>query len=289
MIKLHTILSALVLAFLMLNAGCRKEKSNLAIAVRTGSDNAEAETEMNALFLSANDFAAAYQSNNTNKVLPSGVNITITDSNFNTNNGIAFIIDFGPLKTAVPHGMLCQDGRYRAGKVYGTLTKPYREIGAVLTLTLSDSGMYYGGNGSDMFGVVGTKSITRETETRLRVIVSDVKIKDAEGKIITWSCNRTVTKIKEAGIGILGDIYSIAGSGNGTNKNGEKYTVQITKDLIKNISPGCASTFVDGMIDIENTDKNAKMTLDFNPYNDAACDRVAKVTIGKTEKIFYIK
>jgi len=283
------ILTITVLSTMLVFTACRKEKSNLAVAVRTGSDNAEAETEMNALFLSVNDFATAYQSNSTHKVLPSEAKIIITDSNFSTNNGIAFIIDFGPYKPTTPHGIPCLDGRYRAGKVYGTLSKPYREIGAVLTLTLSDSGMFYSGNGTDMFGVVGIKTLTRETENRFKVIVPEIKIKDVEGKTVIWSCNRAVTKIKDAGIGVLSDIYSIAGSGNGTNKDGEKYTVNITKDLIKNISPGCASTFIDGVIELENTDKKAKMTLDFNPYNDAACDRVAKVTIGKTEKIFYIK
>ena len=243
---------------------------------------------MNALFLSVDDYAAIYNTNNQTKVLPNSNIVQVLDSSFSTNGGIAFVIDFGPLGNSIPKGTLCKDGRYRAGKVYCTLSKPYREIGAVLTITLADSGNYYSGNGSDMYKIVGNKTITRTGDKSHQIVVNNIKITDGDGKTITWSCERVVTKIKDAGIGVLGDQFSISGKGNGVNRNGENYTVTITKDLVKNMTSGCASTFVDGIVEIENTDKDAKMTLDFNPYNDAACDRVAKVTIGKTEKIFYI-
>jgi len=281
--------NSLIFCFAIISiVACKKDKKEIEIAINTGADNGQAETEMNALFLCGNDFASIYKTNDSAKVIPAATKIIVLDSNFNTNDGIHFIIDFGLLGAKSPFGMLCLDGRYRAGKIYGILSKPFMEIGSVLTLMALDSNQYRSGNGKDMYHIISTKSITRTADNQWEVKINDANIIDNAKKVILWSCNRVITKTKDAGIGVQGDVFSITGSGSGTAKSGEKFTVNIIKELIKNMSIGCASTFIDGVIEIKNIDKNATILLDFNPYNDAACDRVAKATIGKREKIFYI-
>jgi hypothetical protein len=89
--------------------------------------------------------------------------------------------------------------------------------------------------------------------------------------------------------GILGDEYSITGNDSGVNRKGESFEVNITEPLYKKIQMGCARTFTQGVLDIINVSNQEKIKLDYDPYNNNACDLIAKATIRSKEFIFTVR
>jgi hypothetical protein len=58
--------------------------------------------------------------------------------------------------------------------------------------------------------------------------------------------------------------------------------------LLKKLELGCASTFISGVVTIEN-ETGGILILDYDPYNDQACDKVARVTINGLSKIIFVR
>jgi hypothetical protein len=52
---------------------------------------------------------------------------------------------------------------------------------------------------------------------------------------------------------------------------------------------GCARTFTQGVLDIINVSNQEKIKLDYDPYNNNACDLIAKATIRSKEFIFTVR
>ncbi len=251
--------------------------------ISSAEDFANSESEFTAAFdvsddLNSTDFKLRSSSAG---ILPSGAVFTWIDSSFSDGNGVVYEIDFGPLGTAAPFGRECNDGKFRAGVFRFSLDKRYTEIGATGILTIADSNNYYSGDGLVMTKLSGALSITRTAVNKLTVEVRNGK---AERNNKTWLFygTRFIENTKPGGPGIIGDEFTINGSGGGTNKDGVNYTWLVKEDLIKNIEKGCANTFVKGVLEIVN-DNGGYISVDFDPKKDGACDRLARATInGKT-------
>jgi hypothetical protein len=59
--------------------------------------------------------------------------------------------------------------------------------------------------------------------------------------------------------------------------------------LLKRLQQGCARTFVKGVIAIENEDSRNPLEVDFDPFNNAACDRTAKAIYGNRSVNFKVR
>lgn len=263
-------------------AACEKIRETKQ-TISSAEDFANSESEFTAAFdvsddLNSTDFKL--RSSHAG-ILPSGAIFTWLDSSFTDGNGVAYEIDFGPVGTTAPYGRECNDGKFRAGKFRFTLDKRYSQIGATGKLIIADSNNYYSGDGVVMTKLSGLLSITRTATNKVTVEVSNGK---AERNSKTWLFygTRFIENTNPGGPGIIGDEFTINGSGGGTNKDGVNYTWLVKEDLIKKIEKGCANTFVKGVLEINN-DNGGYISVDFDPKKDGACDRLARATInGKT-------
>jgi hypothetical protein len=276
--------------------GCQKQDRILYTEnIQSAENNAMMETEFSAMFEAIDDIASIqndignnYKST-TYTVVPSGAMVIFTDSLWNDGDGIEFYIDYGELDLYPPKGILCKDGRYRAGKVYASLSDRYFNLNSILTISVPSENIYYVGNGNDMTNISGTKTVTRiDTNTR-NIRVTDAIATNLLGSI-TWNADRTISKTFNTGPGLWGDEFTITGTSSGTNVNGVGFTANISSlnPLVKRLELGCASTFVSGVITITNNNGD-QMQLDYDPYNDQPCDKVARVIINGRSKFIIVR
>jgi len=125
-------------------------------------------------------------------------------------------IDFGE------ENCLCNDGRYRRGKILTTFTGMYREPGTIITHTLED---YYVDNDE----VMGTMVITNTGLNELDHMQYNVQVTGEVHKannegVIYWNSDRMHEWVEgRESIEILDDVYLISGmaSAESTNKTVE--------------------------------------------------------------------
>lgn len=223
-------------------------------------------------------------------ILPSGAVLNWIDTSFTDGDPVEFNIDFGSLGATPSYGTLCGDGKYRAGVVHITLTKRYTEVGAKLTVKAEDADNYYVGDGTNMFKLTGTLDVERTAQESVTLTTTSCTIKDLLSQTRTFSGTKTITRTAGSSTpGIWGDEYTITGNGSGTTKNGDSYTWNITTPLLKKLQTGCAKTFTVGVIEIKNTSANQSLKLDFDPFQNGACDKTARAIIGNWHKDFEVQ
>jgi hypothetical protein len=270
--------------------GCRKDKNETLETIVSAEDNSTAENEFTSLFDVADDFSSNDRRTRAgNTILPSGAIVTFQDSSYTDGDGVEATIDFGPIKNTVPKGKICQDGRFRAGKIHISSNRRYLLDSAELVITVSDSDKYYAGNdGVSLTQLIGTVKIKRVDATTLKIDVLDARAINDKGTV-AWQSTRTITKLVDAGAGILGDQFQITGEASGVNRNNENFTVKINIPLLKKVEMGCARTFVKGKITLSNTSTGKTISIDYDPYNDQACDLFAKATINGKEYFYAVR
>jgi hypothetical protein len=256
--------SMMLIAALLLTivVGCKKDDQDQDYSA--GQENAIAENVYNDV---ANIIDDAYQSKSdakgTSGLIIIGACATITLDT------IAFprtlTVDFGTTPC------LCQDGRYRSGKIIAHFTGPYRSAGTVITITFDDYSV-------NDYLVNGTKTITNmglntNGNPYFKIDVTGTIQKPNNGGTISWNSTRTREWIEgQSTLTMADDVYLINGSGSGVTAAGTTYTISITDPLRKEI--GCKH-FVSGIFELDITGK-ALRTVD---YGNGTCDNTATVTI----------
>lgn len=222
-------------------------------------------------------------------IFPSDVTIAYSDSLYTDGDGIEYEVAFRSIDSInLSGGTHCVDERIRAGSFFISQTKPINEVGAVLTLTLSnDNRIHYVGNGSDMIRFNGTIVITRSGVKTFSITTNvDAKYKNGKVHIETGEERKEVSNI---GQGIWNAVYEVTGSGKGITREGSNFTFFVATVLQKNIQPICSRTYVQGMIEVKNTTENANVTINFDPQFNKECDRLFAVSLtngqAKTYKI----
>jgi hypothetical protein len=269
---------------------CNKDKNATLETIVSAEDNSTAENEFTSLFDVADDFSSNDRRTRAgNTILPSGAVVTFQDSSYTDGDGVEATIDFGPVKTTVPKARICQDGRFRAGKIHIKSNRRYFLDSAEIVITVSDSDKYFAGSdGVSLTQLTGTVKIKRVDATTLKIDVLDARAINDKG-IVAWQSSRTITKLVDAGAGILGDQFQITGQASGVNRNSENFTVNIDVPLLKKVEMGCARTFVKGKITLSNTSTGKTISIDYDPYNNQACDLFAKATINGKEYFYSVR
>lgn len=281
----NILLFAAVLFGIVLLSSCRKD---FAESVQSAEDNSQVETEYSQIYDAVADYSASNSitGKTDDYILPSGAVVTFIDSIFTDGDGVDFTIDYGPLDHGASYkGILCKDGRYRAGKIRVGMTNKWSEVPDTLTISIPSSFDYYVGNGTNMYKLTGTKKIIRTTATSYSVSVTNASLQRDNGTI-TWDAERTITQTYDAGIGWYGDEYEITGNATGINVNGEAFTVVTTTPLRKKLALGCLSTFVAGKLELTNVVSGRTLGIDYDSYGNEACDKTVTVTYnGRTRTI----
>lgn len=187
-------------------------------------------------------------------------------------------IDFGSTNC------LCNDGRYRRGKIYVTYTGIfYWDSLGNITITTAPTDDYFVNDHQ----VMGTKSVTNKGHNSLNHMNWDISVNGSIVKpngqgTITWTStrNREWLAGESTWLNWYDDEYGITGSASGTSAKGVQFSVNITKQLVRKMS--CPKHFTDGSFDFTPGTKPVRQ-VDFSPPNNGACDDIATVTInGKT-------
>lgn len=284
----------------ILTAGCNKKEDEIQEvmeSIQSAEDNAMIETEFSAVFDAVGDVAELSEPGKDTKetgnsqytVLPGGATVVFTDSLWTDGDGVEFYVDYGPLGDEPPKGLLCRDGRYRAGRIDASLSEPFFEINSVLTITIPTENEYYVGNGADMARITGVKTVTRTDTLTRHIIVTNASATGQNGTI-QWNADRYTTRTMDPTPGLWGDTFTTRGNANGINVNNVSFTAEVTAEdpLVKKLQLGCASTFVSGVVTIEN-ENGGTLALDYDPYDDQACDKVARVTINGNSRIIVVR
>lgn len=175
-------------------------------------------------------------------------------------------VDFGT------SNCLCNDGRYRRGKILISYNGAYRDSASVHTITFDN---YFVNDNQ----VLGSKTVTNMGHNAAghlyyTVQVNGQIIKAGGGGTITWTSTRTREWITgESTLIWSDDSYLITGSANGTNAAGNSFSANITSPLRKDI--GCRY-LVSGTIALT---PSGKATRYIN-FGSGSCDDQATVTIN---------
>lgn len=211
-------------------------------------------------------------------LIPNSVEVVITDSSFLDGNGVSFILDFGHVGSVQPHGVLCKDNKYRAGKIFVEITAPYA-LESELIVHFDSSEPYYSGDGATMYAFTGTMSIAKDLD-KYEIYSEDLTIESTEGSSLRFECDNVLEKTANPGAGILNDVMEINGSFHIVLQDGSKYVAEISRDLVKNYTYGCVKNIVEGEIKMELDYSASEISADFDPYDDSACDDLVEITIN---------
>lgn len=182
-------------------------------------------------------------------------------------------VDFGDVNC------LCNDGKYRRGKIIITFTGRYREPGTVITHTFEN---YYVNDSS----VAGTKVVTNMGENDngnlyFTIEVEGVIQRVGDSGTFSWNASRVREWIQGSDThNRWDDIYLVTGTAQGTRPNGLTWEREIITPL--RIELACRF-IVSGTIELRPQDRPIRM-LD---YGNGDCDNIATVTInGETYTIY---
>jgi hypothetical protein len=273
--KANFILGLAVFAFMVIFiSGCKKDNIQLE-DTKLSQDDAYAEST----FENVGDMAdEAYDIGTGNhlKAFP-GERMFLSDCatvTLDTNIfPLTLTIDFGE------ENCLCQDGKYRRGKIIITFTGRYREPGTVITHNFEN---YYVNDKS----VDGTKVVTNMGENEngnlYFTIEVDGIIQKEDGSTFTWNSSRVREWIQGSDThNRWDDIYLITGTANGTRPNGLTWEREIIIPL--RVELACRF-IVSGSIELRPQDRPVRL-LD---YGSGDCDNEATVTIDGVVYTIYL-
>jgi hypothetical protein len=170
-------------------------------------------------------------------------------------------------------GCTTLSGKTASGKIIAVFSGAIKQKGTNITVTFQN--FTYNG-----YTLSGTYVLVYTSATGLTAQITDGKIVTPDAKTITYQGSFTFIQTEGMGTtyaqngeaGILEDVYSITGSGSGTDQTGKTY-VTITTPLIKKLNCEWITT---GVIEIKATGAATK-NLDFGA---GTCDNMATLRVG---------
>jgi hypothetical protein len=79
--------------------------------------------------------------------------------------------------------------------------------------------------------------------------------------------------------GVIGNKYQILGKGL-IKESDDEQSWEIMQPLIKNVVPGCSGEYINGMLELKDSEKSSTTILDYDPFENESCDRIVRVTIA---------
>lgn len=174
-------------------------------------------------------------------------------------------IDFGE------ENCLCNDGRYRRGKILISFTGRYKKPGSVITTGFDN--YFVNDNQVDGTKVVTNMGKNDDNQPYFSVIVTGVIYLKNDGGTISWNATKTRTWIEGYFTKFIrDDVYLIEGEAEGVRPSGLTWEREIINPLRKELN---CKWIVSGTIELRPQDKPVRL-LD---YGDGSCDNVATVII----------
>jgi hypothetical protein len=180
-------------------------------------------------------------------------------------------IDFGE------ENCLCNDGKWRRGKIIVTFTGRYHQPGTVITHTMEN----YHVNDNHIEGtrVMSNLGPNANGQPEYSTVVNGSITFSATGVVVSWESDHLRTWIEGYDTPEWYDnVFLISGSGSHSNSNGGGYSRTITEPLRREAS---CSNIVSGIVETVPVNRPTRI-LD---YGDGTCDNIATLTIGENTYI----
>lgn len=274
-ISLFLIIAGFI-GFVSLTSSCKKSETPAAPELTASVDDAFAETtfdNVSGITDEAYDLSKFnFKSTEGRVYLSDCATVTLDTTVFPRK----LTIDFGS------ENCLCNDGKYRRGKIIVTFTGRYRAPGTIITTTFED--FFVNDNQLE-----GTKVVTNQGLNDSGHMYWTM---DTDGKItlandsgtIQWNAQRQ--REWYAGYDTprdrWDDIYMVTGTASGTRLNGVSWTRTITKPLEHKLA---CRFIVSGTMSIQ-PEGYAERILDFG---DGECDNLATVTVNGETKTIHLR
>jgi hypothetical protein len=204
--------------------------------------------------------------------------VKILDSTFFDGDAIEFEINFGPNKLPLSENQRGFDGKYRAGTMHIKIQSHYIENTAKLELKIDKSDNFcVGANPNQPKNMaISCSTIRQDAKTHSLAIES----LDLFGqKIISIEGTVQLLKLTNSKPGVIGNKYQILGKGE-LKESDDEQNWEIVQPLIKNVVPGCSGEYINGMLELKDSEKSNTTILDYDPFENESCDRIVRVTIA---------
>jgi len=272
-------LAFLLAGSIVLFNGCKKDKETSTPVdsdTETAQDNSLAEGTFNDVdnisnqaVENGNSLSTYRLRSGTAGILSSCATVTLTPNSGNP--GGTIVVDFGTT------ACLCNDLRYRKGIINIAYSGMYRDSGTVIGVSFNN--YYVGKDVSNMYKVMGTKSITNKGHNTAGHTWFEIQVNGSllnnSGATMTWNSTRQREWIagESTTLNWADDEYMITGSINGTSFHGSSFTINITQAL--HVALGCR-WIEDGKFEFTPAGKPTR----YVDYGNGACDNQATVTIS---------
>jgi hypothetical protein len=273
--KLNTLgLTGMVLGSLLSFSSCKKTP-DVNINQRSSGDNALAENLFMDVYKQVDD--AAKNEPAVNKTegefnLSTSVCANVNVSTVGGNFPVTIEIDYG-------NGCLGVDGRFRKGKIVAVFTGRYKDAGTQVSISLDN----YFVNGYRVEGAktISSNGINANGHYEFAVSVVGGKVVSPEQDSVLWNSTRVNEWVSgdSTYLNVLDDVYSITGSAEGTNTNGEPFSVTIKEAL--EVQVGCRWPLKGKLTMV--AQNNTEVEVNYAPDGIEDCNQSAAVIIdGKT-------
>lgn len=211
--------------------------------------------------------------------------LSISDSTYFDGDGIEFEVDFGPTTLPLPENQRGYDGKYRAGKMHIKIQTHYQENSSKLELEIDESDNFkLGADPAKPRNVSISCTFRRQDSKTQNLTIESLKLLGPN--TVTMEGSIKLFKLNNSNPGVIGNKYQITGQGIIMESNHPKQNWEIVEPLIKNVVPGCSGEYVNGILELKDSDKSTTTTLDYDPFENESCDKIVRVTIaGKVTDI----
>jgi hypothetical protein len=277
------VLTIAVLSFVVLFTSCNKDKVTDPIEGVAGLDDelyaTEVFDEIAEIGDEAMDLSQTMESNQKSleKFGYNRLSECVTVTKVKTDSLITTTIDFGQTNC------LCNDGRYRRGKIIMTHSGSYWD--GIATVTFGFDGFYVDDN-----QVLGQKLVT-QTMNNLGYRVCTISVEGsvilADGTgTISWTAERVRTMVAGSATRTKrDDVTETTGGATCTLADGTVITSTIISPLVRKNEVGCFKYIVQGIREIV-IGEESPITVN---YGDGTCDNLAEVTKDGITKVVEMK
>ena len=204
--------------------------------------------------------------------------VKILDSTFFDGDAIEFEINFGPNNLPLSENQRGFDGKYRAGIMHIKIQSHYIENTAKLEIEIDKSDNFWvGANPNQPKNIAISCSTIRQDSKTHSIAIESL---DFFGqKKISIEGTVQLLKLTSSNPGVIGNKYQILGKGV-IKESDDEQSWEIIQPLIKNVVPGCSGEYINGMLELKDSEKSNTTILDYDPFKNESCDRIVRVTIA---------
>ncbi len=201
-----------------------------------------------------------------------GCKLILIDSSTQDGDGMEYEIEYNG-------NMSKMDRKIRSGKIEVSINYSHREIGSVTEIKIDDKSPLSISNSTSFIGVVaGEFELQRNVGDRVDAVIKKMEfnledpIEDLDEEMTGSFAYSWISG--ESSQGLLYDQVKFVGQGT-VEIDDNYYNFEITLPLEKSYELGCSDYILKGIVELKREKEQFK--IDFDPFNNNACNDIIKI------------